>query len=78
MSKLLGRDWELFGESVCVIKKDDIYVGAVELRGKTVVQAVLYANRPMKNDEQIYSAYKNWKINNGLKEQCDRYCFFDR
>lgn len=74
----LGRDWEIFGGSVCVIKKNDTYVGAVELRGKTVVQAVLYANRPMKNDEQIYSAYKNWKMNNGLKEQCDRYCFFDR
>ncbi len=37
----LGRDWEIFGGSVCVIKKNDTYVGAVELRGKTVVQAVL-------------------------------------
>ena len=53
-------------ELVYVIKKDECYIGAVEVRGQRVVQARLKRNQELSCNIPAEGAFLTWAKNNDL------------
>ena len=52
---------------ICVSKGEKL-VAAIEVHGKSIVQASGYLNRPLEYDPYLYKAYTRWCKKYGLRE----------
>ena len=63
------EDYPCFAHgNVYGIKEGGNYVAAVELEGKTIMQAHTFKNGDIESDSLIFSAYSIWKRQNDLEE----------
>ena len=56
------------GKTVVGVRKKNHYVGAIELRGKKVIQSLMVDNMPMQEDAALYAAFQAFAKKFGLRE----------
>ena len=74
LNNCLHDTWWKSDDSVIIgiiDNNDNKYVGAIELNGKIINQAVLHGNEHISDDNDIFYAYLTWQEKHDLEVHCD-------